>query len=605
MSIAFPATNERAPMFRVSLILEALRAHPALMFWVAALAQGMLWTLVPSLFYAAPPGDVPLTLAVGKEWPLGSPYGPPLAPWAANLAFELAGKSIVGVYLLSQACVVATYWAVFALGRRMLGAAHAAMAILLMAGISVFTVPTLEFGPTVLAMPLTAAALLFCYRALADNRRFDWATFGAALGLLILTTYAGLILLGLIALFMLATARGRSRLLGIGPIVALLIVVLVNVPHVIWLHRIGFDPLPAIKAIPALMIGEKRLTSWANLLLLLVFSHAGLVVLAAVAGGMLAGRSASAPAVERVPIDPFARNFVYFFALAPVLAMSLLALFTRRPENFLAAPLVLLSGLAVVVAAGKRIKIAHQYMIGYAWLALIALPPLLVAFTVVLQPWVLAADLRIGRPADEIGRFFGDSFARRTGKPLTVVAGDQSLASLIAIGAPSRPSLYVDDVPDDRSHVTRQDIADEGAVVVWPAVDTAGRPPPEIARLFPDLAVEVPRAFERTFQGRMPLMRIGWGMIRPRVQASAPTAPRPLPAEPTPAPVVQSPSPQLAPESSQQWVPSASQPQAYPKQAEAPSQAAAPQNVTPEPSSPPRRQRPRPRPFVKMHTPQW
>ena len=80
--------------------------------------------------------------------------------------------------------MVATYWAVFALGRRMVGSAHAAMAILLMAGISVFTVPTLEFGPTVLAMPLTAAALLFCYRALADNRRLDWALLGAALGLL-------------------------------------------------------------------------------------------------------------------------------------------------------------------------------------------------------------------------------------------------------------------------------------------------------------------------------------------------------------------------------------------------------------------------------------
>ena len=98
MSIAFPAANERAPMFRVSLILEMLRARPALMFWVAALSQGALWTLVPSLFYAAPPGEVPLVLAVGKEWPLGSPYGPPLAAWAANLAFEIAGRSIVGVY---------------------------------------------------------------------------------------------------------------------------------------------------------------------------------------------------------------------------------------------------------------------------------------------------------------------------------------------------------------------------------------------------------------------------------------------------------------------------------------------------------------------------
>jgi len=38
----------------------------------------------------------------------------------------------------------------------------------------------------------------------------------------------------------------------------------------------------------------------------------------------------------------------------------------------------------------------------------------------------------------------------------------------------------------------------------------------------PDLAIEVPRAFARQYQGRMPLMRVGWGMIRPRANASAP-----------------------------------------------------------------------------------
>src|ERR1041385_6472018 len=188
MATTYPAAIDRAPMFRVSLILEALRARPALMFWVAALAQGTLWTLVPSLFYAAPPGDVPLVLAVGHEWVLGSPFGPPLAYWFAEVAFTLAG-GVVGVYLLSQLCVVVTYWAVFTLGRRILGAAHAAMAILLMAGISVFTVPTLEFGQGVLALPLTALTLLFGYRALADNRRGDWLASGVPLALLPLAAY--------------------------------------------------------------------------------------------------------------------------------------------------------------------------------------------------------------------------------------------------------------------------------------------------------------------------------------------------------------------------------------------------------------------------------
>ena len=67
-----------------------------------------------------------------------------------------------------QICVVATYWCVFALGRAIVGATHAAMAVLLMVGIFVFTVPTPNFGPPILAMALWAAALLFYWRAVAQ-----------------------------------------------------------------------------------------------------------------------------------------------------------------------------------------------------------------------------------------------------------------------------------------------------------------------------------------------------------------------------------------------------------------------------------------------------
>jgi hypothetical protein len=202
--------------------------------------------------------------------------------------------------------------------------------------------------------------------------------------------------------------------------------------------------------------------------------------------------------------------------------MSLLALVNRRPENFMLAPLVVLSGLAIVVAAGDRIRIHHQYLIGYAWIALLALPPLLVGLAMMIQPWIFAVDLRVGRPAAEMGQFFGDSFARRTARPLAIVAGDPSLAALVALEAPSRPSLYLDSAPADRPRVTRQDITDKGAVIVWPATDPSGRPPGEISQQFPDLVTEVPRAFSRQYQGRMPLLRIGWGMVRPRSDASAP-----------------------------------------------------------------------------------
>jgi hypothetical protein len=181
-----------------------------------------------------------------------------------------------------------------------------------------------------------------------------------------------------------------------------------------------------------------------------------------------------------------------------------------------------MSGLAVVVFAGDRIRIAQQFLIGYVWIAMLVLPPLLVAAAIAVQPWIFAIDLSVGRPAAAMGQFFGDSFARRTGRPLAVVAGDPTLAPLVALGAPSRPSVYLDTAPRDANRVTRQEILDQGAVIVWPATDSAGRPPAEIALRFPDLVTEVPRTFTRRYQGRMPPIRIGWGMIRPRAQAGAP-----------------------------------------------------------------------------------
>jgi hypothetical protein len=135
-----PGRAANRPMLHTSLIVEILRSQPTLTFWTASLAQAALWWLVPSLFYSSPPGDVPLVLAIGHEYQLGSFYGPPLAFWLADLAFALAGS--IGVYFLAQACVVLTYYAVFTLGRAVVGVHHAAFAVLLMVGISAFTAPT-------------------------------------------------------------------------------------------------------------------------------------------------------------------------------------------------------------------------------------------------------------------------------------------------------------------------------------------------------------------------------------------------------------------------------------------------------------------------------
>ena len=49
----------------------------------------------------------------------------------------------------------------------------------------------------------------------------------------------------------------------------------------------------------------------------------------------------------------------------------------------------------------------------------------------------------------------------------------------------------------------------------WTATDAAGTPPEALKAAFPDMVPEVPRSFSRSIQGRLPLLRIGWAVIRP------------------------------------------------------------------------------------------
>ncbi len=96
-----------AHMLTVSLPIEILRTRPQLIFWLATLSQAVLWVMVPTLFYSAPPGELAEVLAVGHAFKFGSELGPPLAHWLAEIALRAAGGHMIGVYLLSQICIVA------------------------------------------------------------------------------------------------------------------------------------------------------------------------------------------------------------------------------------------------------------------------------------------------------------------------------------------------------------------------------------------------------------------------------------------------------------------------------------------------------------------
>ena len=255
-----------------------------------------------------------------------------------------------GVYLLAQLCAVVTFLIYYQLARAIVGGQQAVLAVLLSMTVVAFSSPGVEFGPLVLARPLWALLLLHSWQLIGQNRRNAWFAWSIEAGLLLLTTSAALGLLLLLAGFAVATPRGRRVLMSLDPLYALLVIVVLALPYLIWLLRadaLAMPPWPAISDLGA------RALQWGELLVGLVLAMSAIVLLAILNSGWFARHAEEAPIIYRPPVDPLARDFVYFFAIAPALLGSFLAgLFNFDRVVGGAGVALLMSGLAVVVATG-------------------------------------------------------------------------------------------------------------------------------------------------------------------------------------------------------------------------------------------------------------
>ncbi len=498
-----------------SLVVELIRARPRLVVVIVVLCQAMLWLGVAMVFYRSPPGELATLLAFGREYQVGTDLGPPLPFWLADIAYRAAGNHMFGVYLLSVLCTAFTFWVIYLLSRAIVGGQQAVLAVLLTMTITAFGAPTLVFGPDVLARPLWALLLLHSWQILGQNRRNAWFAWSIEAGLLLLTTSAAAGLLLLIAGFVVSTAQGRRVLRSFDPLFALLVVLALALPYLIFVLRadsVGLPPLPVLAELAG------RAKHWLALGGGLLLAISAMVVLVLLDASWLNRSEVDAPIIYRPPVPLLARDFVYCFAIAPPVAGSLISGLFGLPA-VLGGPAVTLMmvGLAIVVASGDLIYLRRQRLLRMVWAAAVAASALVVAGSAVVLPWVGDAEVATAMPARDIARFFVDSFERRTNHRLEAVAGDPQLASLISLGR-RRAHLFLDATPQRTPWLTAAKFAESGGIVVWRSSDTVGTPPPEIARRFPGLVPEVPRSFDWLINGRQPLLRIGWGIVRPKGQ---------------------------------------------------------------------------------------
>ncbi|WP_426440922.1 glycosyltransferase family 39 protein [Bradyrhizobium genosp. P] len=496
-----------------SLVVELIRARPRLVVWIVVLAQAAIWLLLPLIFYGSPPGDVATVLAFGREYQVGTDMGPPLSFWLADIAFRAAGNHVFGVYLLAQVCAALTFIAFYRLARAIVGGPQAVLAVLLSMTVVVFSSPSVEFGPLILARPLWALLLLHSWQLIGQNRRSAWFAWSIDCGLLLLTTPAAIGMIALVAGFAVATPRGRRMLRAVDPLYALLVILVLALPYLIWLIRADVLTLPPW---PAIAVLGARAVRWGVVLGGLIVAMAAIVLLVITNSRGFSRAAEDAPIIYRPPVGPLARQFVYFFAFAPAIAGSFVAGLFNLDRVFGGAGVVLLmSGLAVVVAAGDLIPLRRQRLLRTVWAFAVGAPAAVALAAALFLPWTTTTDVPTSLPAAAIGRFFDDSYERRTNQRLRAVAGDPVLASLIAMEA-RRPHLLLDATPQRTPWLSIAKFNETGGVVVWRAQDTAGTPPPELTQRFPGLVPEVPHSFDRLVNGREGVLRIGWAIVRPK-----------------------------------------------------------------------------------------
>jgi hypothetical protein len=365
----------------------------------------------------------------------------------------------------------------------------------------------------VLARPLWALLLLHSWQIIGQKRRNAWFAWSIEAGLLLLTTSAAIGPLLLVAGFALASRHGRRTLKTFDPLFAVLVIAVLALPYLVWLIRADALALPHWPAVADL---TARALHWATLIGGLLVAISGIVLLVVLNSGWFGRDPEEAPIIYRPPVDPLARDFVYFFAIGPALLGSLVSgLFNAAGVAAGSGVVLLMSGLAAIVAAADLIHLRRQRLLRSVWAAVVIAPALAVIASTLFLPWTSSTEVATSLPATEIAHFFGDSFERRTNHPLPAVAGDAQLAALISLDT-ARPHLFFDAEPQRTPWLDLAKFKETGGVVVWRASDTAGTPPPDIAQRFPGLVPEVPRAFEWLVNGRQPLLRIGWAIVRPK-----------------------------------------------------------------------------------------
>lgn len=457
-----PGTSMAARDGWRSALVAFARREPGRCLAIVLGLHVVVWTLLPALTAHNLQLDLAEDLALGREWQLGYWKHPPLPWWAADLAYRLAGD-VHAVYLLGPLAVVACLYAVWLLGRDIVGGFAALIAVLALEGVHYYNFSAVKFAHDQMQLPFWALTGLFLYRAIARQRAPDWLLAGAMLALCFWSKYAAFALAGSLAVFLLADPVARRTLRTPGPWLMALAFFVVLAPNLWWLAGNDFLPFRYVDA------RARIATHWYQVVTFPLQWTVGQIFFLAPAIGLLAlavtgARRAPAAAAG----DAFARRYVTMLALGPFAVTTLVALLLGRlPVAMWGYPLWSFAPLAALMWLGPatdpiRLK---RFAAGFLFVFIIA--PIAYAAIEIGEPLVRDRPKATQFPGRLLAAMVTRTWRERFATPLTYVGGGEFATNNVAVYSPDRPHVIVHADPALSPWIDRDDLKKKGAVLVW------------------------------------------------------------------------------------------------------------------------------------------
>ena len=204
------------------------------LFYIFLTIHLIIWTAIPTFTNQNLPLDTIEALAWGSNLDWGFNKHPPMSAFLAEIFYQIFGAQDWAYYLLSQICVIISFFVVFKFAEDFFeNKVFCLLSVLLLEGIYFYNFTTPEFNVNVCLMPFWALTVLYLWKGCKDNKIIDWLLVGLFAGFGFLSKYL-FIYLGL-AMDIFLIYMIYKKKIDFKCLVSIIPFLIVLLPHLIWL----------------------------------------------------------------------------------------------------------------------------------------------------------------------------------------------------------------------------------------------------------------------------------------------------------------------------------------------------------------------------------